>query len=44
MQAVAPFAFGVVLERSGASAALGVTIAFSIAALAALFALRPSAE
>jgi MFS family permease len=44
MQAVAPFAFGVVLERSGASAALGVTIAFSIAALAALIALRPSAE
>jgi MFS family permease len=41
MQAVAPFAFGVVLERSGASAALAVTIVFSIAAVAALMALRP---
>ncbi|MGZ5136693.1 MAG: MFS transporter [Burkholderiales bacterium] len=41
MQAVAPFAFGVVLERSGASGALAVTIVFSIAAVAALMALRP---
>jgi hypothetical protein len=44
MQAVAPFAFGVVLERLGASAALGLTIACSIAALAALLALHAPEE
>jgi MFS family permease len=41
MQALAPFAFGLVLERHGATAALALTVAFSIAALVALVALKP---
>ena len=41
MQALAPFVFGFVLERHGANAALALTAAFSIAALAALVALQP---
>ena len=40
MQAVAPYAFGLVLERYGASAGVSLSIAFSLAALAALMALR----
>jgi hypothetical protein len=40
MQALAPFAFGLVLERYGANAAIALTAAVSLAALAALFALH----
>jgi MFS family permease len=39
-QALAPYAFGLVLERYGASAALGLTAAVSLAALGALALLR----
>ena len=41
MQAVAPFAFGLVLDRYGASAALTLSVVLSLIALAALLALRP---
>lgn len=40
MQAAAPFAFGVVLERHGATTAIALSSAFSLAALCALAALR----
>jgi hypothetical protein len=39
-QAVAPYAFGVLLERWGPVAAIGSSVAFSLAALGALMALR----
>jgi MFS family permease len=42
MQAIAPFAFGVVVERYGPRWGLGVSVALSLVALAALVALRPS--
>ena len=42
MQAIAPFAFGVVLETQGPRVALALSIALSLMALAALLALRPS--
>jgi hypothetical protein len=42
MQAVAPFVFGVVVERYGPRWGLGLSVALSLVALAALFALRPS--
>ena len=41
MQAVAPFTFGVVLEMHGPRIALGLSVALSLVALAALMALRP---
>ena len=41
MQAVAPFAFGLVLDRHGAPAALTLSVALSLVALGALLALRP---
>jgi MFS family permease len=41
-QAVAPFALGLILERVGTTAALGLTTACSLAALGALLALRTS--
>ena len=44
MQAAAPFAFGLVLERYGVHGALGVSIAVSLAALAALTGLRSRAK
>lgn len=40
MQAVAPFAFGLVLEHYGAGAGIGLSVAFSLVALAALMALK----
>jgi MFS family permease len=40
MQAAAPYAFGVSLERYGPGAAIGLTVVFSLMALAALMALR----
>jgi MFS family permease len=40
MQALAPYAFGLVLEGYGADAAIGVSIALSLIALAALLSLR----
>ena len=40
MQALAPYAFGLTLERYGPRAALGASIALSLVALAALLALR----
>jgi MFS family permease len=40
MQAVAPYAFGVSLERYGPAAAIGLSVAFSLMALAALMAVR----
>ncbi len=42
LQALAPFAFGWLLESAGAGAALAVTSGLSLAALAALLALRPA--
>jgi len=42
LQALAPFAFGWLLERAGAGAALAVTSGLSFAALTALLALRPA--
>ena len=42
LQALAPFAFGWLLERAGVAAALSVTSGLSLAALAALLALRPA--
>jgi MFS family permease len=44
MQAAAPFAFGLVLERYGVHGALGVSIAVSLAALVALTGLRSRAK
>jgi hypothetical protein len=44
MQAIAPFTFGVVLEIYGPRLALGLSVAFSLIALGALMALRPSQE
>jgi MFS family permease len=44
MQAAAPFAFGLVLERYGVHGALEVSIAASLAALAALTGLRSRAK
>ena len=41
LQALAPFAFGWLLEAAGVGTALAVTSGLSLAALAALFALRP---
>ena len=41
MQAVAPFTFGLVLESQGPRIALGLSVVLSLAALAALMALRP---
>jgi MFS family permease len=41
LQALAPFAFGWLLEGAGVGAALAVTSGLSLAALAALLALRP---
>ena len=43
MQALAPFAFGVVLERYGPRWALGLSVTLSLIALASLMALRQSA-
>ena len=40
MQAIAPFAFGVVLERYGPGYALALSVSLSVIALAALLALR----
>ena len=40
MQAVAPYAFGVVLERNGAGAAIALSVALSLVALATLLMLR----
>ncbi len=40
MQAIAPFAFGLVLEHFGPGAGVGLSVAFSLVALAALMALR----
>jgi hypothetical protein len=42
LQALAPFAFGWLLEEAGVGAALAVTSGLSLAALAALLALRPT--
>jgi hypothetical protein len=42
MQAIAPFTFGVVLEAHGPRIALGLSVVLSLAALAALMALRTS--
>lgn len=42
MQAIAPFTFGVVLESYGPRLALGLSVALSLIALAALMALQPS--
>ena len=42
LQALAPFAFGWLLERAGVAAALAVTSGLSLAALVALLALRPA--
>lgn len=44
MQAIAPFTFGVVLETYGVGPALGLSVALSLIALAALMALRQSEE
>jgi MFS family permease len=44
MQALAPFAFGLVLDRWGASGALTVSASLSLIALGALFALRSGAD
>jgi MFS family permease len=44
LQALAPFAFGALLEGAGLRAALAVTSALSLAALAALLALRPTGK
>lgn len=44
MQAIAPFTFGVVLETYGVAPALGLSVALSLIALAALMALRQSEE
>ncbi|HZN23906.1 MAG TPA: MFS transporter [Burkholderiales bacterium] len=44
MQAIAPFAFGLVLEMQGPRVALSLSIALSLIALAALLALRQSGE
>jgi MFS family permease len=44
MQAVAPFTFGLVLERFGVHGALAVSIALSVAALIALAGLRSRAK
>jgi MFS family permease len=44
MQAVAPYAFGVSLERYGPAAAIGLSVAFSLMALTALMALRPQRD
>jgi len=41
MQAFAPFAFGVLLERFGAAAALATSVLFSLVALGALIAIHP---
>jgi len=43
MQAAAPFSYAWVLYSVGAKAAIGLTVALSLAALGALLALRPSA-
>ena len=40
MQAIAPFAFGLVLEHYGPGAGIGLSVAFSLVALTALMALR----
>jgi hypothetical protein len=42
MQALAPFAFGVVLERRGAGAAIALSVSVSVLALVALMRLRAS--
>jgi MFS family permease len=44
MQAVAPYAFGLSLERYGPAAAIGLSVGFSLLALAALIALRPHTD
>ncbi|MFC7542398.1 MFS transporter [Siccirubricoccus deserti] len=44
LQATAPFLFGLLLERAGVGIALSVTAGCSLAATAALLALRPAAE
>ena len=44
MQAVAPYAFGLVLEGYGAQVAIGLSVTFSVIALAALMGLRPRTE
>ena len=44
MQALAPYAFGVVLERMGAGAAIALSVGLSLVALATLFALRVPAR
>jgi hypothetical protein len=43
MQALAPYAFGLVLEGYGVRAAIGLSAGLSLAALAALFGLRARA-
>ena len=44
MQAVAPYAFGLVLEGYGAQVAIGLSVTFSVFALAALLGLRTRDE
>jgi MFS family permease len=44
MQALAPYAFGVSLERFGPGAAIGLTVTFSLMALGALMALRSKSD
>jgi hypothetical protein len=44
MQAFAPYTFGVVLEVNGPRTALALSLGLSLVALAALLALRESAE
>jgi hypothetical protein len=40
MQALAPYAFGLVLERAGVGAAIALSVGLSLAALATLLALK----
>ena len=44
MQALAPFAFGLVLDGFGARAAIALSAALSLVALGALFAMRAEAD
>ena len=44
MQAIAPYAFGLVMEREGPRIALAVSISLSLVALAALLALKEGSE
>jgi len=44
MQALAPFAFGIVIETYGVRAAIGLSAGLSLVALGALFGLREGAD